>query len=138
MVNKVILVGNVGREPETKQLPSGGTVASFSLATTRKWRDGNGERREETTWHNVKAFGKLSDVIAQYVHKGDRLYVEGRISVREWTDDGGQKHSRTEIVCDQLTMLGSKRDAGPREEPGSQVGPASPPSADDDLSEIPF
>lgn len=137
MVNKVILVGNVGRDPESKPLPSGSSVVNFSLATTRKWKNGNGERQEETTWHPVKAFGKLGEIISQYVHKGDKLYVEGRLHVSSWEKDG-QKHTRTEIIAEEMTMLGSKREGG-REEVAQEPERAPDTSGGFvDDGEIPF
>jgi len=138
MVNKVILLGNVGRDPESKSLPSGSSVVNFSLATTRKWKNGNGERQEETTWHPVKAFGKLGEIIAQYVRKGDKLYVEGRLHLSQWEKDG-QKHSRTEIIAEQMTMLGGKREGGREdatEAPAARDDNAKPFEATDD--DIPF
>jgi len=138
MVNRATLIGNVGREPESKQLPSGNVVAEFSLATTRKWRDGNGDKREETTWHNVKAFGKLAEIILQYVHKGDKVYVSGRIENRSWEKDG-VKHHRSEVVADEMQMLGGKREQGEREQadaPADTSEPGKPFEAT--LADIPF
>ena len=138
MVNKVILLGNVGRDPESKSLPSGSSVVNFSLATTRKWKNGNGERQEETTWHPVKAFGKLGEIIAQYVHKGDKLYVEGRLNVSQWEKDG-QKHSRTEIIAEQMTMLGGKREDSPRHEQPEEPAASEPSKPfEATLDDIPF
>lgn len=132
MVNKVILLGNVGRDPEVRAMPSGENVATFSLATSRKWKGQDGNRQEETTWHNVTAFGKMADVVGQYVTKGKQLYIEGRIKVSDWEKDG-QKHYKTEIIVDQLTLLGSKGDSAgaPRQERSED--PAPQHIEDDDI-----
>jgi single-strand DNA-binding protein len=121
MVNKVILVGNAGRDPELKSLPSGQAVANFSLATSRRWKDKSGEKQEQTEWHNVVAFGRTAEVIAQYVGKGSKLYVEGRLQTRSWDDkQSGEKRYRTEIVADSVQFLGGK---GERQESASEGEP---------------
>ena len=109
MVNKVILVGNLGRDPEVRSTPSGQPVASFSLATTRRWRDKNGQRQEQTEWHNIVVWGKQAEIAGQYLTKGKQIFLEGRLQTRSWDDkQSGEKKYRTEIVCDNFQMLGTK------------------------------
>lgn len=107
-VNKVILIGHLGRDPEGKYLPSGEMVANFSMATTESWKDKSGEKKEETEWHRVSFFGKTAEVICEYVKKGSQIYVEGRIQTRKWTDKDGVEKYSTEIRGDRMQMLGSK------------------------------
>lgn len=109
MLNKVLLIGNLGRDPEMRSLPSGQSVASFTLATSRRWRDKNGQKQEQTEWHNVVCFGKQAEIAGQYLTKGKQIYVEGRIQTRSWDDrQTGEKKYRTEIVCDNFQMLGGR------------------------------
>ncbi len=123
MVNKVILVGNLGRDPEVRNTPSGQTVASFSLATSRRWKDRDGNRQEQTEWHNIVVWGKLAEIAGQYLTKGKQIFVEGRLQTRSWEDkDSGEKKYRTEVVCDSLQMLGSRGDSGGGEGSGSYGG----------------
>lgn len=132
MVNKAILIGNLGRDPESKPLPSGGMVVNFSLATSRKYKGKDGERKEETEWHNVVVYGKQAEIAAQYLVKGKTVYVEGRIQTRSWEDKErpGKKVYRTEIVCDLFQMIGGKGDA---------QKPASPSGGDDfEDDSVPF
>ena len=105
MVNKVILIGNLGRDPEVRSTPSGQPVANFTLATSRRWRDKNGQKQEQTEWHQVVVWGKQAEIAGQYLTKGKQVFVEGRLETRSWEKDG-QKHYRTEVICDQFTMLG--------------------------------
>jgi single-strand DNA-binding protein len=113
MLNKVLLIGNLGRDPEMRSLPSGQPVANFSLATTRKWKDRDGNKQEQTEWHNIVVFGKQAEIAGQYLNKGKQVYIEGRIQTRNWEKDG-QKHYRTEIICDNFQMLGSAAGGGGR------------------------
>jgi single-strand DNA-binding protein len=111
MVNKVILIGNLGRDPEVRSTPSGQPVASFSLATSRKWKDKTGNRQEETEWHNIVVWGKQAEIAGQYLKKGKQIYLEGRLQTRSWDDkQSGEKKYRTEVVCDNFQMLGSRGD----------------------------
>lgn len=111
-VNKVILIGNVGKDPEIRYSPNGSAVANLSLATSESWKDKNtGEKQEKTEWHKVVAFGKLAEIIGQYLKKGSQIYIEGKIQTRKWTDKEGKDHYTTEIVANQMQMLGSKGDA---------------------------
>jgi single-strand DNA-binding protein len=107
-VNKVILVGYVGREPETRAFADGSGVTNFSLATSEKYKDKSGEYRENTEWHRIGCFGKLSEIASKLVSKGSQVYVEGKISTRKWKDANGVEKSSTEVKCDVLQLLGSK------------------------------
>lgn len=109
MLNKVLLIGNLGKDPEMRSLPSGQPVASFTLATSRRWRDKNGQKQEQTEWHQIVVFGKQAEIAGQYLTKGKQIYVEGRIQTRSWDDrQTGEKKYRTEIVCDNFQMLGGR------------------------------
>jgi single-strand DNA-binding protein len=118
-VNKVILVGNLGADPETKYLPSGDAVANIRLATTDRWKDkASGEMKEATEWHRIAFFGRLAEIAGEYLRKGSQVYIEGRIRTRKWQDKEGQDRYSTEIVADQMQMLGSRGGSGePRGEP---------------------
>ena len=143
MVNKVILVGNLGRDPELRSTPSGQQVASFSLATNRKWKDRDGNRQEQTEWHNIVCWGRQAEIAGQYLTKGRQIFVEGRIQTQSWEDrQSGEKKYRTEIVCDNFQMLGQRGDqpGGGGYQPQEQSSP--PPPADSggttDDDDIPF
>jgi single-strand DNA-binding protein len=113
MLNKVLLIGNLGKDPEMRSLPSGQPVASFTLATSRRWRDKNGQKQEQTEWHQIVIFGKQAEIAGQYLTKGKQIYVEGRIQTRSWDDrQTGEKKYRTEIVCDNFQMLGQRGGGG--------------------------
>jgi len=131
MVNKVILIGNLGRDPEVRSTPSGQSVASFTLATNRKWKDKNGQRQEQTEWHQIVCWGRQAEVAGQYLTKGKQIYVEGRLQTRSWDDkQSGEKRYRTEIICDNFQMLGSR--GGGDFEGGQRGGhPAEGPSFDE-------
>ncbi|SAL27315.1 single-stranded DNA-binding protein [Caballeronia peredens] len=112
-VNKVILVGNLGADPETRYLPSGDAVANIRLATTDRYKDkSSGEFKELTEWHRVAFFGRLAEIVNEYLKKGSSVYIEGRIRTRKWTDQAGQERYSTEIVADQMQMLGGRGGAG--------------------------
>jgi single-strand DNA-binding protein len=112
-VNKVILVGNLGADPETRYLPSGDAVANVRLATTDKYKDkATGEMKELTEWHRVSFFGRLAEIVNEYLKKGASIYIEGRIRTRKWQDQNGQDRYSTDIVADQMQMLGGKREGG--------------------------
>jgi single-strand DNA-binding protein len=123
-VNKVILVGNLGKDPELSYLPSGQSVAKFSLATSRSYKDKNGELKEETEWHNIVAWGKLGEICAQYLSKGRQAYVEGRIQSRTWEGRDGNKRTSVDIVAENVQMLGGRGEGSgsPREGPGESSG----------------
>ena len=111
-LNKAMLIGNVGRDPEVRYLEgnNGAKVATFTLATTERYRDRNGETRENTEWHNIVAWRNTADVVEKFVRKGTQLYIEGRIRTRSWDDQGGNKRYTTEIIADTLQLLGKKSD----------------------------
>jgi single-strand DNA-binding protein len=112
-VNKVILVGNLGADPETKYLPSGDAVANIRIATTDRWKDkASGEMKEATEWHRIAFFGRLAEIAGEYLKKGSQVYVEGRIRTRKWQDKEGQDRYSTEIVADSMQMLGARAGAG--------------------------
>ena len=119
-LNKVMLIGNVGRDPEVRYLDGNSgqaKVATFTLATTERYRDRNGETRENTEWHNIVAWRNTADVVERFVRKGTQLYIEGRIRTRSWDDQTGNKRYTTEIIADTLQLLGKKSD-----NPGAQPG----------------
>ncbi|HKJ04066.1 MAG TPA: single-stranded DNA-binding protein [Geopsychrobacteraceae bacterium] len=109
-VNKVILVGNLGKDPELRYTPSGAAVVTFSLATTERYKDRDGNRQEKTEWHNVVAWRQLAEICGKYLHKGKQVYIEGRIQTRNYDDRDGNKRYITEIVADQMQMLGRAGD----------------------------
>jgi len=109
-LNKVMLIGRLGRDPEMRYTPSGKPVTTFSLATSRSWNTANGERHVETEWFNVVAWGNLAEICKQYLAKGSQVYVEGRLQTRHWDDADGNKHSTTEIVANEMIMLGERRE----------------------------
>jgi single-strand DNA-binding protein len=111
-VNKVIIIGNLGRDPETRYMPDGGAITNISVATTDKWKDKNGEMQEKTEWHRVAFFGKLAEIAGEYLKKGSQVYVEGRLQTRKWQDKDGADKYTTEIVANQMQMLGSRPGMG--------------------------
>ncbi len=110
-VNKVILVGNLGRDPEVRYMPNGEAVCNFSIATTDSWKDKNGQKQERTEWHNIVMYRKLAEIAGEYLKKGRPVYVEGRLQTRKWQTKEGQDRYTTEIIADQMQMLGG-RDSG--------------------------
>lgn len=142
-VNKVILIGNLGSDPEVKYTPSGVPVANFSMATSETWTDKNGERQERTEWHRLVLWRKLAEIAGQYLKKGSKLYVEGKLQTRSWDDQSGQKRYTTEVVVNEMQMLdsrGESPEAGGRV--GGDPGPAAaqgamPPGADEE-DDLPF
>lgn len=111
-VNKVMLYGNLGRDPELKALPSGSQVASFSMATTRNYKDKDGNKKDQTDWHNIVLFGRQAEVAAQYLKKGRPVFVDGRLQTRSWDDKDGKKQYRTEVVVDNFQFGPSAAPAG--------------------------
>ena len=107
-VNKVILIGNLGADPETRYLPSGDAVTNIRIATTDTWKDKSGEKQEHTEWHRVAFFGKVAEIAGEYLKKGSPVYVEGRIRTRKWQDKEGQERYSTEIVADRMQLLGGR------------------------------
>jgi single-strand DNA-binding protein len=130
-LNKVLLIGNLGKDPELKYLPSGVPVTTFSLAVSRAWRTPEGEQREETEWFRCVAWRHLAETANQYLRKGRRIYVEGRLGTRRWQDEAGQDHSVTEVELDELLMLDGRPDYPPL--PG-----VAPPDADAEDGDLPF
>ena len=122
-VNKVILIGNLGRDPEIRYLPSGDAVANFSIATTEKWKDKTGEMQEQTEWHRISFFGRQAEICGEYLRKGSSVYIEGRLQTRKWTDKDGNERTTTEIRGDRMQMLGG-RGGGGREMPDMESAPA--------------
>ncbi len=108
-LNKVTIIGHVGREPEMRYTPSGRPVTSFSVAVRRTWTSAEGERREETEWFNVVAWSNLAEICKTHLNKGSRVYVEGRLQTRGWEDESGKKHFRTEVVANEMILLDSPR-----------------------------
>jgi single-strand DNA-binding protein len=153
-VNKVILVGRLGRDPELKYTPSGAPVAKFSLATDESFKDKTGEKQNRTEWHNIVAWNKLAEICGEYLTKGKLVYIEGSIRSNQWQDQSGNKRTSYEIIANQMQMLGSKGDservptggtdrAAPAERtapaathPGAE--PASPPDPEISDEDIPF
>lgn len=134
-VNQVIIVGNLGRDPEMRFLPSGEAIANIAVATSYKTKDRNsGEQRELTEWHRISAFGRTAEIIGQYLKKGSSVYVQGRLQTRKYTDKDGIDRYATDIICENLQMLNSPRDAGhdqgghdtpPRQQPAQRQGQSS-------------
>ena len=123
-VNKVILVGNLGRDPEVRYMPSGDAMANLNLATTDTWKDKGGEKQEKTEWHRVVMFGKTAEIAGEYLKKGSQVYIEGRLQTRKWTDKEGQERYTTEIVADRMQMLGSRSGGSDRMAPPDDEAPA--------------
>ena len=149
-VNKVILIGNLGRDPEVRYMPSGDAVANITIATTETWKDKAGEKQEQTEWHRVAMFGKTAEIAGEYLKKGSQVYIEGKLQTRKWTDKEGQERYTTEIRADRMQMLGSRsggseRMTPPEDEtpraaaPAKKSGGASKGSSLEDLEDdIPF
>ena len=164
-VNKVILIGNLGSDPEVRYTPNGAPVANFSLATNESWNDKDGQRQERTEWHRLVLWSKLAEIAGQYLKKGNKIYVEGRLQTRSWDDQSGQKRYMTEIVVNDMQMLDSRGEGGgsgygdeggSRADGGSDFGggrtgggsgydgdragtqPAAPPPPGGDDDDLPF
>ncbi|SAL03062.1 single-strand binding protein [Caballeronia fortuita] len=150
-LNKVELIGHLGADPESRYLPSGDAVTSLRIATSESWKDKeSGERKERTEWHRVSAFGKLAEIMNEYLRKGAQVYIEGSLQTRKWTDQQGVERYSTEIRADKMLMLGGRREGGSQEggersarpaSSGQQRPPASKPSGggfDEMDDDIPF
>ena len=146
-INKVILVGNLGQDPETRYMPSGGAVTNLRLATSESWKDKQtGEPQERTEWHSVAMFGRLAEIAAEYLRKGSQVYIEGKLRTRKWQDKSGNDRYTTEVIADEMQMLGSRGGSGaPMSGSGgggqrSQGAPASQPASavNDFDDDIPF
>jgi single-strand DNA-binding protein len=125
-VNKVILVGNLGRDPETRYAPSGSAICNVRIATTRNWKDkASGEKREETEWHSVVFYDRLAEIAGEYLKKGRSVYVEGRLKTRKWQDKEGQDRYTTEIIATEMVLLGSRDGGGASDDGGYSREPAA-------------
>ena len=150
-INKVILVGNLGKDPETRYMPSGKAVTNFSIATSESWKDKQtGEQKEQTEWHNIVMYDRLAEIAAEYLRKGSQVYVEGRLRTRKWQDKEGRDRYTTEIIANEMQMLGGRSGAGggmgtesraePRAAAPAERGSAPAPSTSRDEfdDDIPF
>lgn len=137
MVNKVMLIGRLGGDPEIRYTTGGTAIANFTLATSENWKDKEGNKQEKTEWHKIVAFRRLAEICGEYLNKGKQIYIEGRIQTRAWEDKDGNKRYTTEIVANQMQMLGSAKDSPPSSAPSQ----SSAPPKEDDLpsdEDIPF
>ena len=134
-VNKVILIGNLGRDPEVRFAPSGSSICNVTIATSRQWKNkDSGERQEETEWHRVVFYDRLAEIAGEYLKKGKSVYIEGRLKTRKWTDKDGVEKYTTEIIAQEMTMLGSREGGGsgggmPDEGGGAPPQRSAPPAA---------
>lgn len=141
MLNNAQIIGHLGRDPEVRYLPSGEAVASFSIATTEKWKDKQtGEAKEVTEWHKISAFGKLAEIVERFLQKGSLVYVSGQIKTRKYTDKDGVEKYSTEIRASEMKMLGGSKPEGSKEEPKATTKQSSRPShgIDDLEDDLPF
>ncbi|UCD18428.1 MAG: single-stranded DNA-binding protein [Candidatus Zixiibacteriota bacterium] len=139
-VNKVILIGNLGKDPELRYTPGGQAVANFSLATSEKWRDKDGAMQDKTEWHNIVLWGRQAEIAKEYLSKGRQVYIEGRIQTRSWDDKEGNKRYTTEVVAQRLQFLGTREQA-PSAVPASEDVPSTAPQTDelsDEDEDLPF
>ena len=141
-INKVIVVGNLGNDPDTRYMPSGGAVTNLSVATSEQWKDKQtGEPKERTEWHKVAMFGRLAEIAAEYLRKGSQVYIEGKLRTRKWQDRDGNDRYTTEIIADEMQMLGGRGGGGGSAPMREDRGSSSPPpqsSPDDFDDDIPF
>ena len=142
-LNKAILIGRLGRDPETRYMPNGDAVCNFSIATSESWKDQSGQKKERTEWHAITLYRKLAEIAAQYLKKGSLVYIEGRIQSRKYTGKDGIERTAYEIVCSEMKMLDSKNESGATQAdtppPPTARQPAAQPAPVDDLdSDIPF
>ncbi len=138
-INKVILVGNLGKDPEVRTLENGNKVANFTLATSESYKNREGQRVTQTEWHNIVLWRGLAEIAEKYLSKGNQVYIEGKIKSRSWDDKDGNKRYTTEILGDNLTMLGGKRDADDNESsPSKAAEPAPEANSGDEKDDLPF
>src|SRR5687768_14235347 len=141
-VNKVLLIGNLGKDPETRYMPTGDAVTNITLATTETWKDKNGEKQEKTEWHRVTFYRKLAEIAGEYLKKGRPVYVEGRLETRKWTDKAGVERYTTDVIATDMKMLGSKPSEDneqPQPKPEKKYeGGAAAGNFDDMEDDIPF
>lgn len=136
-VNKVIIIGNLGQDPEVRYMPNGGAVANVSIATSESWKDKNGEQQERTEWHRVVFFKRLAEIVSEYLKKGSKVYVEGKLQTRKWDKDGVTMYT-TEIIADQMQMLDSKGGSSSAPHEASAKPNASKEGEDFFNDDIPF
>ena len=144
-VNKVIIVGNLGNDPDTKYMPSGSAVTNLSVATNESWKDkATGEQKDRTEWHKVAMFGRLAEISAEYLRKGSQVYIEGKLRTRKWTDQQGNDRYTTEIIADEMQMRGGRTGGGapamggPPQSGSPPQGSPGPSGGDDFDDDIPF
>ena len=135
-LNKVMVIGHLGKDPEMRYTPSGRPVTTFSVAVSRSWNTADGERRSETEWFNIVAWGNLAEICKQYLYKGQQIYIEGRLQTRRWEDKEGQKHTSVEVVANEMMMLGDRRDNSNQSQESDETDDQGEPVADED--EFPF
>ncbi len=135
-LNKVMIIGHLGRDPEMRYTPSGRPVTTFSVAVSRTWNTVDGERHSETEWFNIVAWGNLAEICKQYLQKGQQVYIEGRLQTRHWEDKEGQKRTSVEVVANEMMMLGDRRDKNESE--GSQSKESNQSESESDEDEFPF
>jgi len=136
-LNKVMVIGHLGRDPEMRYTPSGRPVTTFTIAVSRSWNTADGERRTETEWFNIVAWGNLAEICKQYLYKGQQVYIDGRLQTRRWEDKEGQKHTSVEVVANEMMMLGDRREnSSQTQESSEQTDEIAEPIADED--EFPF
>ena len=144
-LNKAILIGRLGRDPEVRYMPNGEAVCNFSIATSETWKDQNGQKQERTEWHNITLYRRIAEVAGQYLKKGSQVYIEGRIQSRKYTDKNGIERTAYEIIGSEMKMLGGGNDSGQQNAqhtppaPPSRQAPAAPAQPVDDINnDIPF
>ncbi len=140
-VNRAILIGRLGTDPEVRFTPSGTAVANFNIATNRVWKDRDGNAQEETTWHRIVVWGRTAEVVKEYARKGSRIFVEGRIQTREWQDQNGQRRFTTEIVANEIQFLDSPAGDASGEQPSAEQPDLPPPESldtDGGAEDVPF
>jgi single-strand DNA-binding protein len=135
-LNKVMVIGHLGKDPEMRFTPSGRPVTTFSVAVSRSWNTADGERRSETEWFNIVAWGNLAEICNQYLHKGQQVYIEGRLQTRNWEDKEGKKHTSVEVVANEMLMLGDRREASSSSQESEENEDQSDLMVDED--EFPF
>jgi single-strand DNA-binding protein len=142
-VNKAIIIGRLGQDPDMRYAPSGTAISSFSAATNHRMKDSDGNWTDQTEWHNIKAFGKQAEFVGEYLKKGRTVFVEGRLQTSNWEDKNGQRHYKTEIIANDIQMIGGRADAGnsAKSDNATEAAPAPPPEKPADTPEeddLPF
>jgi single-strand DNA-binding protein len=144
-LNKVTLIGNLGKDPEIRYMPSGDAICNFSVATTEAWKDKAGEKQEKTEWHRISMFGKLAEIAGKYLKKGSTVYLEGRLQTRKWVNKDDVDQYTTEIIADTMKMLGGKPSAASTAPAAASTAPEAPPVTEAppaasalDLEDVPF